>query len=151
MSATVLPETPGRVGQKLRIQARLAVLTAHVLTRLPPGILERAMTAVVAQGARPEPSVAGRYRSAVVSVSSICAGYGCLPRSVATALLARLNGHAVSWFTGIRDAPFAAHAWVTVGDVLVGEPADVATFAIVLSARPRYDSSSLRREAATDG
>jgi hypothetical protein len=143
MSATILPEMPdGPVGRRLAVQARLAILAAHGLTRLPPGILERVMCKVVSRGEQPNPSVIARYRAAVVASSTICAGHGCLPRSVATALVARMNGYGVSWFTGIKDAPFTAHAWVAVDDHAVGEPAEVTAFATVLSAVPVYRPSS---------
>lgn len=143
MSATILPEIPdGPVGRKPAIQARLAILVAHGLTRLPPGILESVMRRVVSRGKRPDPSTIVNYRAAVVRSSTICAGHGCLPRSVATALVARMNGYGVSWFTGIKDAPFTAHAWVAVDDHAVGEPAEVTAFAKVLSAVPEYSPSS---------
>jgi hypothetical protein len=58
----------------------------------------------------------------VVAVSALCAGEGCLPRSLATVLLCRMTGTQPTWCTGVRTEPFRAHAWVEVGETPVGEP-----------------------------
>ncbi|MEU9117139.1 lasso peptide biosynthesis B2 protein [Streptomyces sp. NPDC048483] len=47
---------------------------------------------------------------------------GCLRRSVATALLCRMRGVWPHWCTGVRTAPFRAHAWVEVEGLAVGGP-----------------------------
>ncbi|MFF6781758.1 lasso peptide biosynthesis B2 protein [Streptomyces sp. NPDC012510] len=41
-----------------------------------------------------------------------CAGQGCLPRSIATALLCRARGVWPTWRTGMRTVPMVAHVWV---------------------------------------
>jgi hypothetical protein len=46
----------------------------------------------------------------------------CLQRAIATALLCRLGGVWPTWCTGVRTAPFAAHAWIEVDGQPVGEP-----------------------------
>lgn len=143
MSATILPEMPSvRPSRRLSIEARLAVLAAHGLTRLPPGSLEKILRVVISRGDRPKLHEVEQFRDAVTSVSTVCAGHGCLPRSVATTIVARMNGFAVSWVTGIRDAPFAAHAWVEVAGRPVSEPSEVSVFTRVLSAVPVYRRSS---------
>jgi hypothetical protein len=43
----------------------------------------------------------------------------CLPRSVAVLLLLRLRGWPARLALGAKRMPFAAHAWVEVGDVVV--------------------------------
>lgn len=149
MSVTILPEMPtGRVGRRLAMQARCAVLAAHGLTCLPPHVLERVMRLVVTRTSEPAPAVVATYREAVVSVSSVCAGHGCLPRSVATALVARMHGYGVSWYTGVKDAPFRAHAWVSVADRPVREAPEVESFITVLSAVPSYRRSAAGCERA---
>ncbi|MFD0475475.1 lasso peptide biosynthesis B2 protein [Nonomuraea thailandensis] len=61
-------------------------------------------------------------RDAVIAVSLSCAGQGCLPRSIAAALLCRLRGTWPTWCTGVRVHPFAAHAWIEAGGRPVDEP-----------------------------
>lgn len=61
-------------------------------------------------------------RSRVVAVSLLCAGDGCLPRSIATALLCRSHGSWPTWRSGVRTNPFYAHAWVEAEGRPVGEP-----------------------------
>jgi hypothetical protein len=126
------------VGRSMSVCARMAVGLAFLICRASPGVLRRLLERVVRNGRRPPMYDALRYRAAVVSVSSVCAGEGCLPRSVATVLLARFHGYGLSWCTGIRDAPFAAHAWVEVDGQAVGEPGDIGTFRRMLTAVPKY-------------
>jgi hypothetical protein len=75
-------------------------------------------------GARPATfDQAKAAREAVVAVSLHCAAReGCLARSLATVLLCRLRGRWPTWCVGARRLPpFAAHAWVEAGGVMVGE------------------------------
>lgn len=149
MSAPILPQAAGAAApRRVRRLARAAVVAAHVMSRLPPALLEQVMGRVVSRGRRPDVSVVQQYRRAVVSVSTACAGEGCLPRSIATALVAGMNGEAVSWRTGVKDAPFTAHAWVEVDGRAVGEAAEVSTFSVVLSATPRYEHQGAAQEVA---
>ncbi len=60
-----------------------------------------------------------------------------LQRSLATALLCRIGGTWLTWCTGVRTLPFAAHAWVEAQGRRVGEPADTATYRTMLTVAPR--------------
>mgnify|MGYP001229799740 CR=1 FL=1 len=137
MSAPVLPEVRERVGVRRGAVARLATTTAFLLAALPPAALRRVLTAVVAGAAPAAADDVLRWRTEVNSVSRRCAGQGCLQRSVAVVLLARLHGRAPTWRTGFRPDPFVAHAWVEADGVPVGEPPAVAHFRTVLAVAPR--------------
>lgn len=90
----------------------LAVGAAHLIGRLSPLRIRRILTAC-SRGARPSTyAEAARARTDVVAVSVRCAGQGCLPRSIATALLCRARGTWPTWRTGMRTVPMVAHAWV---------------------------------------
>ena len=144
MSANILPEVPGsNLGVKLNTQARLAVLIAYMLARFPPIFLEKVMRLLLFKGHRPPLPVIVKYRAAVVSVSDTCAGHGCLPRSIATVIVARMNGYGIAWFTGVKDAPFTAHAWVEVAGSAVNELIPIGVFSKVLSAIPQYQDRLL--------
>lgn len=120
-----LSHEPRAVPLRRRAEVRLVVGLARLLARRPPRRI-RAVLRRVSRGARP-----ARYdealaaRETVVTVSLACAApEGCLPRSLATAMLCRLHGRWPVWCVGVRRvAPFAAHAWVEAGGVPVGEDA----------------------------
>nr|WP_206439090.1 lasso peptide biosynthesis B2 protein [Streptomyces scabichelini] len=115
-------------GRGTRLTAHTAVIAARLLARLPPRRI-RAVLALVRRGARPARyDEALRARGEVTAVSTLCAGRYCLQRSLATALLCRMRGHWPTWCSGVRTAPFGAHAWVEAGGKPVGEPADTATY-----------------------
>ncbi|MDR7276849.1 lasso peptide biosynthesis B2 protein [Catenuloplanes atrovinosus] len=127
-----LPETiaynPGALPFTTRWTARAAVTAARVLARRRPDRVRRVMQRLC-RGARPAGTaqVLAAHR-AVTAASLVCAGReGCLPRSIAIALLCRLRGTWPTWCVGVRRMPpFAAHAWVQVDGEPVGEdfPAD---------------------------
>ncbi|AIA02566.1 lasso peptide biosynthesis B2 protein [Streptomyces noursei] len=144
MSFHPIPESHVGTSFVQRAAARAAVAVARPLLLLPParlsGILRR-----VARGARP----AGhertfRARQAVTTVSAVCAGReGCLPRSVATALLCRARGEWPTWCVGVRAAPpFGAHAWVTAEGRLVGEELPEDYFRVLIRVGPRAEERS---------
>ncbi|MCC3775084.1 lasso peptide biosynthesis B2 protein [Streptomyces sp. UNOB3_S3] len=100
----------------------LATAVARLLVLLPPGRIRRALL-VIRRGAAPATAAqALAARQEVVAVSTRCAGEGCLQRSVATVLLCRMRGVWPDWCTGVRTAPFRAHAWVEVDGQPIGEP-----------------------------
>lgn len=106
-----------------RIAARFAVAVATPLAKLKPATLRRVLRAV-SRGARPAHHDAAKAaRDAVLAVSLRCLGpQGCLPRSVAVALLCRLSGTWPTWCVGVRVMPpFGAHAWVEADGVPVDE------------------------------
>jgi len=121
------PETvshrPGAVPLPRRLLAYAVIGVARVLaTRSPRQI--RTVLDVLHRGARPATyEQAKAARDTVVAVSLTCAAReGCLPRSLATVLLCRLQGSWPTWCVGTRRLPpFAAHAWVEADGVMVDE------------------------------
>lgn len=119
---------PRAVPWSRRMVTRLAVGLARLLaTRSPREI--RTVLRLLRRGSRPATVEQARaVRDSVVTVSLACAGReGCLPRSLATVLLCRLDGCWPTWCVGARRLePFGAHAWVEAEGVAVGEdyPAD---------------------------
>ncbi len=104
-----------------RLAARVAVILAWPLSHQSPRRLRRVLY-VIRRGATPAThGQALAARHAVVTVSTRCAGQACLQRSLATALLCRLRGVWPTWCTGVRTAPFRAHAWVEVNGHPIGE------------------------------
>jgi hypothetical protein len=101
----------------------LTVGAARLLATQSPQRI-RAVLGWLRRGARPATfEQAKAARDAVVAVSLVCAvREGCVPRSLATALLCRLRGQWPTWCVGARRLPpFAAHAWVEADGVMVGE------------------------------
>ncbi|MCC3775747.1 lasso peptide biosynthesis B2 protein, partial [Streptomyces sp. UNOB3_S3] len=84
------------------------------------------------------PPTRPRCREHITAVSVLCSGRYCLRRSLATVLLCRLGGTWPTWCTGVRTAPFAAHAWVEAEGRPVGEPGDTAGYRPMLTVPPRY-------------
>jgi transglutaminase superfamily protein len=114
---------PHSVPLPRRILIRLGVGAARLLATQSPRRI-RTVLGWLRRGARPASfDQAKAVREAVVAVSLHCAAReGCLARSLATVLLCRLRGQWPTWCVGARRLPpFAAHAWVEVGGVMVGE------------------------------
>ncbi|MCK9924806.1 lasso peptide biosynthesis B2 protein [Frankia sp. AgPm24] len=124
MSTPMTLERPEVTLGPLRwVGARVAVGAARVLATQQPARIRRVL-ARLARGARPaDYDQALAARQAVMAVSLTCRGArGCVPRSIATMLMCRLSGTVPTWCVGVRSlAPFAAHAWVEVDGVMVGE------------------------------
>lgn len=83
------------------VRLRAAIAAAFVLARFKPGRLRRVLTRC-ARGARPATyeETLEAYE-AVTATSRRCAGrYGCLPRSVAIALVCRMAGSWPDWCAG---------------------------------------------------
>lgn len=122
--------SPGRA-----VTVRAAVLAGLLLARLSPRRL-RAVLGRVAAGARatPYPQVETYYRE-VSAASPRCAGWqGCLPRSIAVALLCRLRGGWPQWCVGVRATPpFAAHAWVEADGRIVAEPGGSEDYRVLMT------------------
>ncbi|AOS62358.1 lasso peptide biosynthesis B2 protein [Actinoalloteichus hymeniacidonis] len=137
MTMPVMLEPSVDVGMRRRAAARVAVAASWLLIRLSPRRLRRVLE-VLRRGARPASArQITMARNAVVAVSVRCAGQGCLQRSVATVLLARLGGRWADWCTGVCIEPFRAHAWVEVDGVPIGERDDVAGYRTMLAVRCR--------------
>ncbi|HEY8472875.1 MAG TPA: lasso peptide biosynthesis B2 protein [Natronosporangium sp.] len=136
MSGPVAMPARGRVPWRQRPAVWLAVGLARVLAAQPPHRL-RWLLRQLRRGARPATVEQARAaRAAVVATSPLCAGEGCLPRSIATAVLCRLRGNWPTWCTGVRTAPFAAHAWVEVAGEPVDEPYPAGYFRPTVTVPP---------------
>jgi hypothetical protein len=119
----VLSRRGGELPLPRRLLAIVAVAVARLLAGLPPGRIRQVLT-WVGKGAHPaRHDQALAARNAVTAVSLVCRGpQGCVPRSIATALLCRAGGIWPTWCVGVRKVgPFAAHAWVEVDGAMVGE------------------------------
>jgi hypothetical protein len=132
----VLDTSGTRPPLRRRLAAHTAITAARLLAHLSPRRL-RAVLCTVRRGAIPASyDQALRARQDVTAVSTRCAGRYCLQRSLATALRCRISGTWPTWCTGVRTPPFAAHAWVEAQGRRVGEPADTATYRIMLTVAP---------------
>ncbi|MGH3982067.1 MAG: lasso peptide biosynthesis B2 protein [Pseudonocardiaceae bacterium] len=109
---------------------------AHLIGRLAPRRIRRLLT-WCAQAARATSyTEAAAAHQAVVAVSVRCAGHGCPPRSIATALLCRTHGSWPTWHTGVRTIPFTAHAWVEAEGQPVDEPHTTAQTRPLITVAP---------------
>ncbi|WP_405575521.1 lasso peptide biosynthesis B2 protein [Streptomyces sp. NBC_01167] len=122
MSSRVVIEQPPRPPIHRSIPARAAVFLALLLGRRSPQTIEKTLT-YLRRGAR-----AATYEQArsahndVTATSVLCAGEGCLPRSLAIVLLCRFRNTWPTWHIGIRTGPFESHAWVEAEGQMVNEP-----------------------------
>ncbi|HET6211385.1 MAG TPA: lasso peptide biosynthesis B2 protein [Micromonosporaceae bacterium] len=114
---------PRSVPLPTRVLARLLIGVALVLARQSPARIQ-ALLRLLRRGARTATyAEAKAARDTVVAVSLTCAArQGCLPRSLATALVCRVHGCWPAWCVGVRRMPpFVAHAWVEAGGAPVDE------------------------------
>ncbi|MDN3259515.1 lasso peptide biosynthesis B2 protein [Streptomyces sp. CSDS2] len=129
---TARPSGPART-----VTVRAAVVGGLLLARLPPRRLRAALERL-ATGARPVPyRQAEEYYREVVGASARCAGWqGCLPRSLAVALLCRLRGRWPQWCVGVRATPpFSAHAWLEADGRIVAEPGGRDDYRVLMRVR----------------
>ena len=73
------------------------ILASHVLARLSPSRLEQFMKWMSGGAKVAELAQAKAVRDEVISTSCLCAGEGCLQRTIATALICRLEGVWPKW------------------------------------------------------
>lgn len=119
-----------------RLAARAAVLVARLIAARPPYRIRALLLRLRAGAAPASYQQAEGARDAVMAISALCAGEGCVVRSLAVCLLCRLRGAWPTWRTGIRTAPFAAHAWVEAEGRMVGEPYPEDYFVVTMSVPP---------------
>ncbi|MBT2445219.1 lasso peptide biosynthesis B2 protein [Streptomyces sp. ISL-36] len=122
-TSEAIAHDPRSVPLRRRILVRLVVGAARLLATQRPRRIRMVLDRL-RRGARPATADEARAaRDTVVAVSLACGGReGCLPRSLATALLCRLHGQWPTWCVGARRLPpFGAHAWVEAEGVPVGE------------------------------
>ncbi|WP_020670107.1 lasso peptide biosynthesis B2 protein [Amycolatopsis nigrescens] len=120
-----------------RAAAHCAAGAGRLLAKLPPRHLRTVLSKLRAGAAPANQEQAGSALAAVVAVSVVCAGQGCLPRSIATALLCRARGVWPTWCVGVRVEPFYAHAWVEAEGTMVGERFPKEYFRVLMSVPPR--------------
>ncbi|MFJ4684983.1 lasso peptide biosynthesis B2 protein [Streptomyces sp. NPDC088789] len=132
-------ERPG--GRKGRVRTKAAVAIGLLMARLPPRRLKTLLKRA-AKGAGPaDCQQTERHYYAVRVASRRCAGWqGCLPRSIAVALLCRLDGVWPDWCTGVRvTPPFAAHAWLEADGRIVAEPGSPDAYRALIRVEARRD------------
>jgi len=122
MSQPQAVERRGRLPLRQRPAALVAVGAGRVLAHLPPRRIRAVLTLLRRRAAPATYQQANDAQDAVLAVSVLCGGRYCLQRSLATTLLCRLRGVWPTWCTGVRTAPFVAHAWVEADGHPVGEP-----------------------------
>jgi hypothetical protein len=105
-----------------RPAAVLAVLAGRVLAHLPPRRIRTVLTLLRGHAKPATYQQAKAAHNAILAVSVLYGGRYCLQRSLAITLLCRLQGVWPTWCTGVRTAPFIAHAWVEVDGEPVEEP-----------------------------
>ena len=130
-------------------RVRAAVAVALLAAQLRPDRLRRLLS-LLSRGARPASyGEALAAHESVVATSRRCAGwYGCLPRSIATALLCRMSGTWPTWHAGVRAAPpFAPHAWVEAGGRMPEEGAEAAAYRPLMTVSVRGHSEKASGDA----
>ncbi|TWP46094.1 lasso peptide biosynthesis B2 protein [Lentzea tibetensis] len=93
----------------LRLRFRHVLAIAQWAKRRCP----QQASAAQATGVNAAIRLAGRYRPHRVA---------CMEVSLATVLLAATQRRSVDWCIGARLMPYAAHAWIEVDGIVVGEP-----------------------------
>jgi hypothetical protein len=121
MSQPMALQRRGRLPLRQRPAALIAVGAARVLAHLPPRRIRAVLTLLRRRAAPASYQQATEALNAVLAVSVRYGGRYCLQRSLATTLLCRIRGVWPTWCTGVRTAPFIAHAWVEADGQPVGE------------------------------
>ena len=122
MSQPQVVERGGRLPLRQRPAALIAVGVARVLAHLSPRRIRAVLTVLRRRAAPATVQQATAAHDAVLAVSVLSGGRYCLQRSLAITLLCRLRGVWPTWCTGVRTAPFVAHAWVEADGQPIGEP-----------------------------
>lgn len=132
-----------------RLRARIAVFAALFVARLSPHRIQMVLH-LVSRGARPATMrEAKAAREAVVFVSVVAAGtYGCLVRSIGTALLCRSAGVWPTWCVGVRtEPPFGAHAWLEAEGQMVAELGSMASYRRLITVAGRVRVSREQKDS----
>jgi len=131
-----LPGGSGAVGAGRRVVGWGVTAVARALAVLPPRWIRSALALASARARPASYAEAEAARRTVTAVSLRCAGPGCLPRSIATALLCRLRGAWPTWRVGVRTSPFSAHAWVEAEGRPVAEPPGTDRLHVLMTVPP---------------
>jgi hypothetical protein len=137
--STVFTGAPGplRLTGRGRVGAVFVIAAARALAHLSPHRL-RHILEFVQRGAQPAAyQQAAAARESVVRFSIHCQGEGCLPRSIAAALLCRLDGAWPTWCVGVITSPLAAHAWIEADGRIVDEPQGTDRFRVLIRVEPQ--------------
>jgi hypothetical protein len=122
MTQPQIAERGGRLPLRQRPAALVAIGAARLLAHLPPKRIRAVLTLLRHRAAPATYQQANDALDAILALSVLCGGRYCLQRSLATTLLCRIRGVWPTWCTGVRTAPFAAHAWVEAEGQPVSEP-----------------------------
>lgn len=122
MTSPQTVQPAGRLPVRHRPAALLAVGAARMLAHVPPRRIRAVLTFLRRRAAPATYQQVEDAQSAILAVSVLYGGRFCLQRSLATTLLCRIRGVWPTWCTGVRTAPFVAHAWVEADGQPVGEP-----------------------------
>ncbi|MER7760218.1 lasso peptide biosynthesis B2 protein [Streptomyces sp. NPDC097619] len=116
------------------MKVRTAVLAALLLARMPPHRIRSVMRLAAGGSRQAEYETADAHYRAVAAAGPRCAGWrGCLPRSIAVALLCRAEGRWPDWNVGVRRTPpFAAHAWLEAEGRVVAEPGTPTAYGVLI-------------------
>lgn len=116
---------------------RTCVLSALLLAKLRPWLLEILVSRIVTHSFTASFEDVNSARNDVIALSRTCAGEGCLERSLATVFLCYVTQRGVpSWHVGARTEPFRAHAWVEVSGMPVGEEIDPNMMRLIVISPP---------------
>ncbi|MGH3476482.1 MAG: lasso peptide biosynthesis B2 protein [Pseudonocardiaceae bacterium] len=139
MSSPQTVERVGRLPVRHRPAALLAVGAARMLAHVPPRRIRAVLTFLRRRAAPATYQQAKDAQDAVLAVSVLYGGRFCLQRSLATTLLCRIRGVWPTWCTGVRTAPFVAHAWVEADGHPVGEPQGPGSYRPLITIPPAWD------------
>lgn len=144
----------GRTPPIVRMKARISVIIAKRLGKLPPAQLQRVLV-LLSKHSRPATYEEAEHALlAVVRSDATCAGrFGCLPRSIATCLLLRTAGIWPMWCSGIPSAPpFRAHAWIEAEGRIVAEIGELTSYCRLMTVPEHYgwDSHESESESAQE-
>ena len=133
MDIQLFPEEIKPVSLKLKCIVRIAVLISMPLNFFSPGKIEQLFLHMADNCALANREEIDKIRNAVCVVSKKCRNQdGCLKRSLAVVIAARIKKKSVSWCTGYAKNPFRAHAWVEVDNQPVGELEEVNEYVKVI-------------------
>lgn len=132
----------GRLPLRQWPAALIAVGVARMLAHLPPRRIRSVLTRLRRGVAPATYQQTEHAHDAILAVSVRCGGRYCLQRSLAITLLCRIRGVWPTWCTGVRTAPFAAHAWVEVDGQPVGEPQGPGYYRPLIAIAPSVATST---------
>lgn len=138
MSTTIALPAPIALTLTEHVAGRLAVSTAHLIIAAlgrRPVQMRRVLSVFARHAGSASYDQAARARDVVTTLSPRCgSGYGCLPRSIACALLCRTQGTWPAWMVGVRYPPLRSHAWTEAGGIPVSEnPVAIASLTVILT------------------